>query len=131
MKSVIKFSGCLLIVLGFTFFNTVSASSKIKLLYPASPHSLADIKLTEFIKLTAKDYSRLTGKKMNLKEKLSFMFMKKDMKHALKKNPGLTVSGYFASVDKKTNTVLLIILIVVALLLILFLIALGSANTWI
>src|SRR5438128_7129507 len=52
------------------------------------------VKASEFIKLSAKEYSDLTGKKLNFFQRLSFKVTKMKMKHDLKKNPGLKITDY-------------------------------------
>jgi hypothetical protein len=83
---------------GFTITNKANAISKT---YPVSTAAAIEnwknLKLSEFIMLSPKDYSKVTGKKMNLGERISFSIMKVRMKHALKKNPNMTVSEYMAS----------------------------------
>lgn len=52
------------------------------------------LKASEFVKLTANEFSDLTGKKLNLIERLSFTITKMRLKHDLKKNPNLTITAY-------------------------------------
>ncbi|MDQ6755748.1 MAG: hypothetical protein M3004_02325 [Bacteroidota bacterium] len=55
---------------------------------------LTNIKVSDFVKLSAKEFSELTGKKMNFFQKLSFKFTKMRMKQDLKKNPDLKLTDY-------------------------------------
>ena len=48
----------------------------------------------EFIKLSVKEFSLLTGKKLNFIQRLSFNVSKLRMKHDLKKNPNLKITDY-------------------------------------
>jgi uncharacterized membrane protein YqaE (UPF0057 family) len=57
--------------------------------------------MEQFTKMSVKDYETVTGKKMNLLEKLSFKFTQQQMKRELKKQSGS---------DASTNTLLLVIL---------------------
>jgi hypothetical protein len=59
-----------------------------------------NLKASEFVKLSLNDFNRLSGRKMNLKEKISFIIMNKGMKHAIKKDRNLTVREYLARHDK-------------------------------
>ncbi len=59
------------------------------------------LSISEFVKLSAKQFSELTGKKMNMWDKASFSIMKIKMKHDLKKNPNLTLKDYSGVVGKK------------------------------
>lgn len=118
-------------MLGTTLSNSTHAFS---VFYPGSVTSPTKdwkhLKVSEFIMLSSIDLSRITGKKMNLKEKISFAFMKAGMKHALKKNPNITVNEYLAS-HKKIGTGIWI-LIIVGGLLVLFVIvfAIFGGFSW-
>jgi hypothetical protein len=52
------------------------------------------LRASEFIKLSATEFTNLTGKKLNLFERLSFAFTKMRLKHDLKKNPDLKITDY-------------------------------------
>ena len=54
------------------------------------------IRVSDFVKLSAKEFSTLTGKKMNFFDRLSFKVTKMRMKHDLKKNPDLKLTDYMA-----------------------------------
>jgi len=77
------------------------------------------IKAIEFVKLSAKDISLITGKKMNIWNRLSFSILKMRMKHDLKKDPNLTVADYNSKNGKHRVGVGGIILLSVAVLAIL------------
>ena len=59
-----------------------------------------DARLCEFIRLTNKDYQKLTGHKLNLKEKLQFHLLKRSMKKAMKKDKEMTVRQFFGEKQK-------------------------------
>ena len=59
------------------------------------------LKISDLVNVSAKQLSELTGKKMNILEKLSFKIMKIKMKHDLKKNPNLRLKDYYGSGSKK------------------------------
>ena len=104
-------------MLGTTLSNSTRAFS---INYPVTVTSPTkdwkNLKVIDFIKLSPIDFSKVTGKKMNLKEKISFAFIKARMKHVLKENPNITVNEYLAS-HKKIGTGLWILIIVGGLLL--------------
>ncbi len=52
------------------------------------------LKASEFIKLSARDFSALTGKKLTLFQRLSFKITKMQIRHDLKKNPELKITDY-------------------------------------
>lgn len=84
-----------------------------------------NVKAREFVKLSSKDYSLITGKKMNVKDKYSYKIMNKRMKQAIKKNPTLTVSEYMAA-EKKIGTGWWIVIgIIGALLIVLFMVSIN------
>ncbi|MEO6583808.1 MAG: hypothetical protein ABIO05_05760 [Ferruginibacter sp.] len=88
--------------------------------------------INSIINLSAKQFSELTGKKMNAWDKLSFRILKIKMKHDLKKNPDLTLKDYSGKDGKKRLGTGWWILIGVAgiflLAVIIFLIAYGSGG---
>jgi hypothetical protein len=94
----------LAILLCLSSFATTNNANAISRIYPGSTATAIkdwkNLKLSEFIMLSAKDYSKVTGKKMNLRERISFSITKQRMKHVLKKNPNMTVNEYMASSGK-------------------------------
>lgn len=86
-----------------------------------------NLKASDFVKLSAKDFSWITGKKMNLWNRLSFSFLKMRMKHDLKKNPDLKVNDYYAKKGKKHLSVLWIVGISLLILILIFLIYAAAA----
>ena len=77
---------------------------------------LKNLKASEFVKLSLKDISRFSGRKLSLKEKISFTVMNKKMKQAIKKDPNLTVRDYLAA-NRKLGTGWIILLVIVGILL--------------
>ncbi len=86
-----------------------------------------NLKASELVKLSIKDFSLITGKKMNLWNRLSFTFLKVRMKHDLKKNPDLKVNDYYAKEAKKHLSVWWIVAICIVSLVLLFFILLAAA----
>lgn len=109
-------------MLGITFSNSIHAFS---IIYPGSVTApikeWRNLKVSEFMKLSPKDFSKITGKRMNLKERISFSFMKARMKYVLKKNPNITVSEYLAS-SRKIGTLGWIAIIALGLILLFLLV---------
>lgn len=86
------------------------------------------LKVKDVVSLSAKDYCALTGRKLNLNERVVFGISKHDMKKAIKKNPDITVTQYM--MDKKDMQLVWIIVlgILVILLIVVMLALLGSAG---
>jgi len=107
-------------MLGVSYANSTHAITIIK---PESViPSIKDWKnqkLREFIMLSPKDFSKFIGRKMSVKEKISFTLMKANMKHALKKHSNITVSEYLAA-QNKIGTVWWILIIAAGIFVLLF-----------
>jgi hypothetical protein len=79
-------------------FAGVNMSYGFSIIKPAANEpasALKYIKASEFVKLSVKEFSDLSGKKLNMFQKFSFKITKMKMKHDLKKNPDLKVTDYF------------------------------------
>jgi len=85
------------------------------------------VKVSDFVKLSSKQFGELTGKKMTVPEKLSFLILKSQMKHALKKDPDIKIKDYFSK-KKSTLSVLLWILIGFFALILLAVLIFGKLN---
>ncbi len=82
------------------------------------------LKASEFVILTIKDFSLITGKKLNLWNRLSFSILKIKLRHDLKKDPKLNVNDYFTKKGGRHLSIWIILLSIVGVLLILFLLLL-------
>ncbi len=58
---------------------------------------------SEFVKLSVKEFSLLTGKKLNFVQRLSFNVAKLRMKHDLEKNPNLKLTDYINKQGKGSS----------------------------
>lgn len=83
----------------------------------------SNLPASELFKFTALDYARLTGKKMNNWQRISFGILKIKLKRELKKNPDLQLADFYR--DNKKISVGLVIVIVLLALLLLLVIVLG------
>lgn len=95
------------------------------------PKVVAKIMAKDFLKFSATQYAHITGKKMNLWDKLSFQLMKMKMKQEIKKNPELTLNDYMTQEKKKMGRGWWILIGFVGglfLLAIIFVIIYGKAN---
>ncbi|HXR84975.1 MAG TPA: hypothetical protein VN722_11730 [Hanamia sp.] len=93
-----KLTAVLFLFALFFQVNSISASS---LIVPgitksntARTANVNYFKASEFVKLSAKDFSRLSGKRLNMFQRISFQVVKLKMKHDLKKNPNLLITDY-------------------------------------
>ena len=117
-------------------FNAIFISNNVNsvsVIYPGSNTSIAkdwkNLKISEFIMLSPEDYTKITGKKMNLTERISFSIMKLRMKHVIRKNPNMTVTEYMDTHKKLgTGWWILIGFGIAIVFLLLLALALGSAS---
>lgn len=115
----------LFFLLSFYNFNKVYAAFSASTIPSVNNEQWKNLKAVEFVKLSAKDFSKLSGKKLTLKKKISFLVLRKEMKKEIKKNPNLTVSKYLSH-KKKLGTGWIILISAVGTLLLLILFALLS-----
>ena len=108
-------------VLGFLFFttnnNTFAANNIVPLKSKPAIEQWKNFKASELIRLSAKEYSSITGERMNLKQRISFSILKSRMKHELKKNPDLK-AGQSVAAQKKLGTGWWIVIIIGVVLVI-------------
>jgi len=52
------------------------------------------MKASEFVKLSPKEFTAITGQKLNFFQRMQFNLTKMRMKHDLKKNPDLKITDY-------------------------------------
>ncbi|MEO8821142.1 MAG: hypothetical protein ABI267_03995 [Ginsengibacter sp.] len=93
-----KLTALLLLFALFLQVNAIRASSVIVPGITKSNATTATnvkyFKASEFVKLSSKDFSQLTGKGLNVFQRMSFKIVKLKMKHDLKKNPNLLITDY-------------------------------------
>ena len=85
------------------------------------------MKTSEFIKLSPREFSVATGKKLSFFEKASLKVLQMKMKRYLKKNPDSTVADYYMSEGKPKSNIGWFILGGLVLLALIFLIILLTA----
>ena len=93
-----KFRLLLMAVFSIYAFSGINTAYGFSIAKPVTDNPVAAawkyIKASEFVKLSAKDFSSITGKKLNFFQRLSFSMTKAKMKHDLKKNPDLKITDY-------------------------------------
>lgn len=94
----------------FTLFYHVNVICASSVIVPGITKSNADVgrninyfKGSEFVKLSANDFTKLTGKKLNIFQRISFQMVKLKIKHDLKKNPNLLVTDYSKTASLSGN----------------------------
>jgi len=123
MKKIALFAIFLWMVSG----NSVAhATSTGPMSYPVYDDTWMQMKAADFIKLKVADFAKICNKKLTLKEKVSFLVLKKNLKRELKKNPDLTVAGYIASGKKGISTMAWIGIIAGVILITLIIISTAS-----
>ena len=86
--SIYAFSGASM-AYGFSVIKPINNAD-----VPASLTAFKYIKASEFVKLSVKDFNSLTGKNLNLFQRMAFKITKMKIKHDLKKNPDLQITNY-------------------------------------
>ena len=92
------------------------------------PANLLEMKVSDFVKMSAKDFRISIGKKLSLKERIAFSLMKKDMKKSLKSHPDQLVKDYMVTAPNRNNTALFIIIAVVVVIIIVAIIVSSSMD---
>lgn len=118
----------LVIIVIFFPFNNIYGANIMRPV--AESNVMTKIMAKDFVKFSPTQYAHITGKKMNLWDKLSFQFMKIKMKQEIKKNPDLTLNDYMTEEKKMHRGWWILIgavggLFLVAIILV---IAFGKAN---
>lgn len=120
-----------LFIVGLTAINTTNNSYAFSIISPEKNISfykdLKYLKASDFIQLSVKEFSDLTGRRINLWTKLSFKIMKLRMKHDLKKNPDLLITDYAPKKKNKGLKILLWVLVGFTVLLLILTVLVGAA----
>lgn len=127
MKKITVWSSALILMFAISGTNVAFSFAISK---SPSPELLKYENGSEFIKLSVKQFAKLTGKKENIWNKLSFGVMKTTIKHDLKKNPDLRLSDYNKPKHKMSPGLKVLLWIVgVAILLYLLILAIYAFGT--
>ncbi len=60
-----------------------------------SPAGIEYLRASVFVKLSAKEFGAITGKKLNFPQRIYFKIIQRKLKHELKKNPSLLITNYY------------------------------------
>lgn len=99
LLSILLFLLCLFIIENKTFAISIIVPTTV------ASNSSNDLpgkyfNASEFVKLSVKEFSKLSGVKLNWYQKLSFVITKSRLKHDLKKNPALKITDYNTKAEK-------------------------------
>src|SRR5215210_577733 len=97
MKLLISFILAIAMVSPETKSYAISFSKPVTASLSPSASVSKYMKTSEFIKLSPREFSVVTGKKLSFFEKASLKVLQMKMKRYLKKNPGSTVADYYMS----------------------------------
>lgn len=97
---------------------------------PEKYEAIQGLRISELVSLSAKQFSELTGKKMNFWDRLSFSVIKMKMKHDLKSNPNLTISDFYSGKSKHRLSPWLWVAIGLGLLLILVVVSVTATLSF-
>ena len=100
MKKIILLAFGILLVAGNGISHGMSVNTPVA---PATIDTWKQMRAADFVKLSIRDFAQLSHKKLTIKEKISFVVLKKQLKRELKKNPDLVVGAYLAQ-NKKIST---------------------------
>lgn len=84
---------------------------------PIVPGALTEWKASAFVKLSLRDFARLSDHKLTLKEKIGFVILKKQLKRELRKQPDLLVKDYLTQPGKVGTGAWIAIILAVALVI--------------
>jgi hypothetical protein len=114
--------------------ETYGSTARIPHRLEANPSTLFPgfkVSARTFVSLSIKQMEALAGRKLTLRERISFSVMRLKMKHDLKRNPDVQLSDYYGkNANRKLGTgwwILIIILGVVLLAFVLYILAFGGA----
>ena len=95
-KFILKFPVLLIFALMLSAnafsFSIVKHVSDRNNIFPAN---IEYLHASVFVKLSAKEFAVITGKKLDLPQKIYFKIVQRRLKHELKKNPDLLITKYY------------------------------------
>jgi hypothetical protein len=113
----------LLTAIGFCWIGNITLSGA-KPSSPAQYKADPNLRVAELVNLSRKDVEKLTGHKMSLVERISFVALKARMRKAVKKDPAITFHSFMASQKKNAGVVVLFVILGVILLVFILFVAL-------
>lgn len=60
-----------------------------------SPATIDYLRASVFVKLSVKEFQAMTGRRLNLPQKIYFKIIQRRLKHELKRNPDLLITQYY------------------------------------
>ncbi len=97
MRKVILRSSVLLMLILFIGYSgfSFSIAKKETSLNHISPVNIDYLRASIFVKLSAKEFGAITGRKLNLPQRIYFKIVQHRLKQELKKNPDLLITNYY------------------------------------
>ncbi len=95
-KSILR-SPVLLMLILLLSYNGFSFSI-VKKIIPGnhiSPVNIDYLRASVFVKLSAKEFETITGKKLNFPQRIYFKIIQRRLRHELKKAPDLLITDYY------------------------------------
>ena len=123
----------LLVLFSFMAIAGIANSSTTSLKEPGpfTQENVQYLKVSYLVNLSAAQFGKLTGKKLNVWQRVKFDLLKIKMRHDLKKDPNLQLKDYYSKSGKKRlGTGWIILISVVGVLLILALFAAMVSTGW-
>lgn len=98
-KGILKSQALLFLILIISL-NGYSVSI-IKPAEPVSPSNSEYLRASVFVKLSAKEFGVITGRKLNLPQKIYFKVIQRRLKRELRNNPDLLITDYYDPAKEK------------------------------
>ncbi len=93
-KIILKFPVFLILILGYNGFSFSIVKTSTPKTY-ISPTHIEYLRASVFVELSAKEFEVITGKKLNLTQRIYFKIIQRKLKHELRKNPDLLITNYY------------------------------------
>ena len=95
-KNILRSPALVVFALFFTIngFSLSIVKSANPITY-ISPVNADYLRASVFVKLSAKEFSEITGRKLNLPQRIYFKIIQRKLRHELKRNPDLLITDYY------------------------------------
>lgn len=98
--------------------------------FPKPPEiAWQQLKLSEFVNLKPADFSRLTGHRLNILQRLSFGMLKQQMKKKLRRNEDQTVGEFMATYRRPYKWWYIVLIIGLAIILVIAVVSVSKLSS--